>query len=1654
MQDVREVIPSLGGTVIDLPALSLNFPAPHLPEVFRDNIVQTLKTLLEENVYCATIEGPEGIGKTTVLSHFARRFPSFTISIFVSSANRLSYDPDLLRSDVAGQVYWATTGNILERSQNAPELLKAYYSELQHKAKQRKQLYYFVVDGIDELSSTIRESLLKQLADILPIGIPQFRFLFAGDESLYKDLLDRRLIMKSFPLTEFSIDEAKALFASHEMPLDVLSEVNTVCRGLPGRLSGVLRALQKGMQPSELIQDGFSKWPELFEIDWKQVDPGNDDQHRILALLAFDSKPHSIEDISSILDIAKDDVRKLIALTNFLNVDPDETDARFASTGLRRYAADQLKHKKAHVQKLLIKRLLASPTSDTSILDLPGYMEDAAQYADLLDILTPDHILQVLERGQTLSRVEDAVKRGFRSANKLGRDGDILRFGLQKSIILDLASTNIWESEVGALAALDREPEAMVLATNAILREDRLQMLATLAHYIWLKGAIVPSELIDQIRLLIENLDYWTLGRRAGSIASKLVCVTPDLATTLLRKAKWATGEEDLDKIFAGVTALALRDVKDEQRFNQAIETMTKSRQSSKNGDMLEGVRVLAGRMSPSDVCKRSNEIGQSEARISTLRYWCVLNGHVPDADTVAVQGLRLALATPSSLIDAGLLADFSQALAGAPSSERVSALIGMLDGLRATAERLGSSVDFVRLQLSIARAEAKLDITVAEGRLTQLLVYVAQISDLPSKGESYAYFLAALKTISGFAKLTSGDSLMDECSSELESVVLTLAGATADHQLALGGIISALATGDLAKAIDYTQVVNTEGRRDEVLVGVVETLLRKSVSDIDPGSLLRAYNSIVSAENRDDALESIMERFSDVTSIEPQQLRALLPIISEIPKMNDSMAACRALVRSLKVICTSSTDEYSSLKKHIKTVLRTRWHHIDVGWGRIDAGYGITRDLATVDRQEAEEIFAETEAMKAEGRIAAPQGAATYISCLRLLIRAFCGMLPGRREGENDLKSIAALIEILPSYGERSVLWADLCMRAVVAGRTEVAERICEDYLLPSFNKIPKEDASYRDSTLIRIAPALYRSQPTICLEELESLTPDDRDLALLSTIRFLLRHKVPTDPYDSGTLSGVVMTYETLLQVELLTNRLSTDWMIYDTAEEVADATQSSKNRYSLTRPQCEDIGRRFSAIARAKLPVGRQITHKGFQIATLAQANKMSQAKKEAWSDLIKEAEELENISDRSFVLQIVGLCLPNGMTDERSRLIALAQHAIANIPWKLEQVDRLLGLADDLQGVDQLLCRDLINRIANTLPKSEEDTQEQRRHLVDIAFRLDEDLAKKLIDAFDDDDAKKVAKSQLRLLEVRKGISESKGRPDQDNAIKHLRAAEVHKLGSMLLRAVSAGRVQHFHPNEIRGYLDLAAKQPLSRSFPLLSWYIENAVTRYSRTDQATTFLRPIFEACILGAQLTGQISGKSLVRLRALRSQSADLSVTQSLLVTPDSRDQAVTILSAWFAKSIDGHVMIHDPFFGPDDLEWLQIIRTAKPNCKITVITSRRHQPNPPPGEELADVYINVWHRLYDQSPPEVEFAVIGGEKSKDSPIHDRWLISNGSGLRFGTSLNSLGITKDSEISEMSSSDTEQKHHEMEQYLSREKTEHQGEKIRLTRFWL
>jgi len=59
--------------LVDLPSICLNFPKPPKNEIRRDNFISTIESFFKGDSNIIFIEGEEGVGKTNILSQFARK---------------------------------------------------------------------------------------------------------------------------------------------------------------------------------------------------------------------------------------------------------------------------------------------------------------------------------------------------------------------------------------------------------------------------------------------------------------------------------------------------------------------------------------------------------------------------------------------------------------------------------------------------------------------------------------------------------------------------------------------------------------------------------------------------------------------------------------------------------------------------------------------------------------------------------------------------------------------------------------------------------------------------------------------------------------------------------------------------------------------------------------------------------------------------------------------------------------------------------------------------------------------------------------------------------------------------------------------------------------------------------------------------------------------------------------------------------------------------------------------------------------------------------------------------------------------------------------------------------------------------------------------
>src|SRR5438128_11352221 len=99
--------------VMTLPTVCPSFPALAHPQIHRDNLLTTIRMTLSGDTDVLIVEGPDGIGKTTLAAQFANEHPSSTISLFISTASPYGYDLDKLRFDLCNQIHWLINGEEL-----------------------------------------------------------------------------------------------------------------------------------------------------------------------------------------------------------------------------------------------------------------------------------------------------------------------------------------------------------------------------------------------------------------------------------------------------------------------------------------------------------------------------------------------------------------------------------------------------------------------------------------------------------------------------------------------------------------------------------------------------------------------------------------------------------------------------------------------------------------------------------------------------------------------------------------------------------------------------------------------------------------------------------------------------------------------------------------------------------------------------------------------------------------------------------------------------------------------------------------------------------------------------------------------------------------------------------------------------------------------------------------------------------------------------------------------------------------------------------------------------------------------------------------------------------------------------------------------------
>lgn len=198
--------------IMNLNVVCRNFPDKPVPEIKRDHFLDAIDVIFKSGTQVVFVEGEEGIGKTTLLSQFSRRYSNNSLSLFINTASRPTYTLEYLRLVLAEQLHWALFEERFDDSIDPENYWRTNWSRLQSKARRKNDYYYFVIDGLLELQEDrllIQEYILKEFC---PLGASGFRFVISGNSEQFSEIISNKIQSKSFPLSGFSLSETFAFF--------------------------------------------------------------------------------------------------------------------------------------------------------------------------------------------------------------------------------------------------------------------------------------------------------------------------------------------------------------------------------------------------------------------------------------------------------------------------------------------------------------------------------------------------------------------------------------------------------------------------------------------------------------------------------------------------------------------------------------------------------------------------------------------------------------------------------------------------------------------------------------------------------------------------------------------------------------------------------------------------------------------------------------------------------------------------------------------------------------------------------------------------------------------------------------------------------------------------------------------------------------------------------------------------------------------------------------------------------------------------------------------------------------------------------------------------------------------------------------------------
>jgi len=1637
-------------TLIDTTFYSDGFPkalGKHL--IPRTNYLAQIEDGFNNDVNLFFIEGEEDSGKTFLAAQFVRKYVNSTISVFFNPLNNLDYQNEYFCSNAVFQIRHILKENISEDDNQliSTEQYRQTLYQLRKLLKRKKDKINIVIDGL-ELKIKETPQFIRDLFANLPFGEEYFRIIISGNKSDFLSIYNqlRREESKQISLSGFSDSEISKYLGITDPEPSAIRDLYKVTKGYPGRLKTLKRLIDSEGYTLEEISSStnYTTW---LELDCESVDLTISKNNVIMSLLCLTERSFSKEDISKICLIDIEEVESIVDKLQIL--DASGRIVSITSPAHKRYLANILRINRSKIDELLIK-FYAENESLNSLIDLPVLYTNKREWGKVIEILDERYLNKVLETTGSLKLVTNTLELGVQAAEKSTRYPDMLRYAIQGSIVNELDNYLFWESEIEARISIHDFIGAIALAESAVVLVDRLRLLALIARRQKEFNNSIDEVLINLIQELYKTIDLSEAGEKIYDIVSHLIYAIPNLAIEIIEKSSGEVDDNNInDWVLAKLSIAAIdSDSKDSGKTNSskkiaAIPNLNNSSFKKIN----RAISFLVGNYTAEKVLDEVQKISDSDEKLKLLRLWLTNNRtNVENIETVIDTALNELIATSSETsVSMEVLNELTSQLPFVKDPQAREQLYKRFRSIENDLSEFGMTKSKFIFRLSMFHTEYFLYRENSIKTINKIINDIDDLDDLLVKIEAYAETFDKLTSI----KHAFFNDKVNFIYSRILKLTKQLYDTTASQYKISEYFIKTIGKQNPRLALKIIYEMNNVERRERSRIIVWESYLDNNLKNVQIDILKEIEKTLEVSISKDMFYLDVLERYAEAKSLHHKIIFQLLYFTQEIHNFSSLDDKIRGYTLGYRIILKNEEWKQKLAKKFEDNIYNS-WNTLEADWEKIDQGFTLCYELAKHNTALSKRIFDETEQIKSRGWLDSKLVAYTYLYSIKLIIRAFYGLMSSSTNTDDDLRILGDLIARVPSEIEKLRLWTEVGFYAINALNDTILKKVTNERVIHMVHDIVNKKIDIAHAidalTLIHITdPKLVDRYLNRCNKEL-------KEASYGKICDYYITKRNPFEAYEEEIIKYNSVFGDLTKAISVL-DQMVTDSGIFYLMDHICRAIQAGANK-ELSKPQITTLTDELKEVAARKFPDQKNIKHDGFKILAdlkIARTAKHSSFPPTYWEDILNRAEKIPNLSDIIFIKSILLEDLPfekiaNGSAIKK-RVYESIIVGLNALPAHYEFVERVIDISENMYAVEKTSWKKCVDRAFNISGELKDgtDVYQSQKKIIDSMYRLDSSFAKELVKQLDNDNQQtkinKLLNKHLETLEVAEKIKNNKTieQKSRENATTMVNSIY------MILRGLNSERILPKKIADISNFLQLGNKLPLHEVFPIYMYYLNNCARMYRSTKDGSmcTLHKDNFREAVSATNLIQILSQKKKVTEKSYRQFFIDEEFSTNKAIKPGTREAAFAFIRTWIAEQAEEFIIIADPYFGKEDLEILKLIKETNNTLNVDILGSKDAM-----IDDVEDQYRKYWKKISDEEPPFVNITFVRTQDNADDPFHDRWLITKNSGLRIGTSINSLGIKKESEISVMKPNEALRiREDTLSEYITRRKREFNNQRL-------